>query len=86
MRGARFVGQGEVGAGEVGAGYLAGTSRYERVRTRHRAGGWAEALPARVVAKWLGYSPLVAAKHFLQTRDAHFEVAIRSGARTEPLR
>jgi hypothetical protein len=34
-----------------------------------------------VVAKWLGHSPLVAAKHYLQTRDAHFEVAIRGGAR-----
>lgn len=38
---------------------------------------WAEALPAHVVAKWLGHSPLVAAKHFLQTRDAHLEVAIK---------
>ena len=37
---------------------------------------WAEALPAHVVAKWLGHSPLVAAKHYLQTRGAHFEVAI----------
>jgi integrase len=36
---------------------------------------WAEALPAHVVAKWLGHSPLVAAKHYLQTRDAHFELA-----------
>jgi hypothetical protein len=34
-----------------------------------------------VVAKWLGHSPLVAAKHYLQTRDAHFEVAIRGMAR-----
>ena len=42
---------------------------------------WAEALPAHVVAKWLGHSPLVAAKHYLQTRDAHFEVAIRGMAR-----
>jgi hypothetical protein len=46
---------------------------------------WAEALPAHVVAlresSWLGHSPLVAAKHYLQTRDAHFEVAIRGGAR-----
>jgi hypothetical protein len=32
-----------------------------------------------MVAKWLGHRPLVAAKHFLQTRDAHFEVAIRGG-------
>jgi hypothetical protein len=41
------------------------------------AADWAEALPAHVVAKWLGHSPLVAAKHYRQTRDAHFEVAIR---------
>ncbi len=43
------------------------------------------ALPAHVVAKtkaqWLGHSPLVAAKHYLQTRDAHFEVAIRGKPR-----
>jgi hypothetical protein len=49
------------------------------------ATGWAEALPAHAVAHaqapWLGHSPLVAAKHCLQTRDAHFEVAIRGGAR-----
>jgi hypothetical protein len=43
----------------------------------------AEALPAHVVAKRLGHSPLVAAKHYLQTRDAHFEVAIRGGAATK---
>ncbi len=36
---------------------------------------WSEALTAHVVAKWLGHSPLVAAKHYLQTRDAHFEIA-----------
>jgi len=45
---------------------------------------WAEALPTHVVARWLGHSPLVAAKHSLQTRDAHYEVAIRGGAQTEP--
>ncbi len=48
-----------------------------RARTSNFATDWAEALPAHVVAKWLGHSPLVAAKHWLQTRDAHFEVAIR---------
>jgi len=41
----------------------------------------AEALPTQMVAHrqptWLGHSPLVAAEHYLQTRDAHFEVAIR---------
>ena len=48
---------------------------------RASATDWAEVLPAHVVAKWLGHSPLVAEKHYLQTRDAHFEVAIRGGAR-----
>ncbi len=48
------------------------------------AADWAEALPAHVVAKRLGHSPLVAAKHYLPTRDAHFEEAIRGMARTEP--
>ncbi len=38
---------------------------------------WAEGPPAHLVAKGLGHSPLVAAKHYLQTRDAHFEVAVR---------
>jgi hypothetical protein len=41
--------------------------------------GWLSE-PAHVVTKWLGLSPLVAAKHYLQTRDAHFEVAIQGGA------
>jgi integrase len=36
---------------------------------------WAEAFPSHVVAKWLGHSPLIAAKHYLQTRDAHFDLA-----------
>jgi len=43
----------------------------------------AKALPAPVVATWLRHSPLVAAKHYLQTRNAHFEVVTRSGARTK---
>ena len=53
--------------------------------------------PAHVVARhepsWLGHRPLVAAKHYLQTRDAHFEVAIRgmprvgeAEAHTAPIR
>lgn len=35
-----------------------------------------------VVAGWLGHSPLIAAKHYLQTRDAHFDLAagLASGA------
>jgi hypothetical protein len=30
-----------------------------------------------MATRWLGPGPLVAARHHLQTRDAHFEVAIR---------
>lgn len=36
---------------------------------------WVERFPAHVVAGWLGHSPLIAARHYLQTRDAHFELA-----------
>jgi len=40
---------------------------------------WAERFPAHVCAKWLGHSPLIAAKHYLQTRDAHFDMAAGVG-------
>ncbi len=36
---------------------------------------WAERFPGHVVAGWLGHSPLIAARHYLQTRDAHFDLA-----------
>ncbi len=49
--------------------------------TVHAIDGGLSGQSAHVVAKWLGHSPLVAAKHDLQTRDAYFEVAIRGGAR-----
>ncbi len=38
---------------------------------------WVERFPAHVVAGWLGHSPMIAAKHYLQTRDAHFDLAAR---------
>ena len=44
---------------------------------------WVERFPAHVVAGWLGHSPLIAARHYLQTRDAHFDLATgmnKSGA------
>ena len=40
--------------------------------------GW-ERFRAHVVAGWLGHSPLIAAKHYLQTRDAHFDAAAGIG-------
>lgn len=47
---------------------------------------WVERFPAHVVAGWLGHSPLIAARHYLQTRDAHFDMAIGgSGGGTVPV-
>jgi len=40
---------------------------------------WVERFPAHVVAGWLGHSPLIAARHYLQTRDAHFNMAAGVG-------
>ena len=40
---------------------------------------WVERFPAHVVAGWLGHSPLIAAQHYLQTRDAHFDAATNTG-------
>jgi len=36
---------------------------------------WCERFPAHVVAGWLGHTPLVAARHYLTTRDTHFDMA-----------
>jgi integrase len=36
---------------------------------------WAERYAGHVVASWLGHSPTIAAKHYLQTRDAHYRLA-----------
>ena len=43
---------------------------------------WVERFPAHVVAGWLGHSPLIAARHYLQTRDAHFDLAAGIGEAT----
>ncbi|MBX3359918.1 MAG: site-specific integrase [Phycisphaeraceae bacterium] len=46
---------------------------------------WVERFPAHVVAGWLGHSPLIAARHYLQTRDAHFNLATgKTEAATNP--
>ena len=36
---------------------------------------WVERFPSHVVAGWLGHSPLIAAQHYLHTRDFHFDLA-----------
>ncbi|MBX3405064.1 MAG: site-specific integrase [Phycisphaeraceae bacterium] len=40
---------------------------------------WCERFPGHVVASWLGHSPLVAARHYMATRDHHFELAVGNG-------
>ena len=40
---------------------------------------WVERYPNHVVAKWLGHSPLIAAAHYLQARERHFEDAVAGG-------
>ena len=45
---------------------------------------WVERFPNHSVAKWLGHSPLIAAQHYLQPRDAHFAAAAGLGAASNP--
>jgi len=40
---------------------------------------WVEAYPAHEVAAWLGHSPAVAARHYLQRRDHHFRDVVANG-------
>ena len=42
----------------------------------------AEEFPAHVVSSWLGNTERVAAEHYLQVLDSHFEKAARIPART----
>ena len=44
---------------------------------------WVERFPSHAVASWLGHSPLIAAQHYLQVRDAHFDLA--AGVRPAPM-
>jgi integrase len=56
----------------------AGVAPYPRPFQNMRAScatDWVERFPNHVAAGWLGHSPLVAAQHYLQTRDAHFDLA-----------
>lgn len=56
----------------------AGESPWPRLFHNMRAScatDWVERFPGHVVAGWLGHSPLIAARHYLQTRDAHFDLA-----------
>ena len=41
---------------------------------------WVQRYPNHEVARWLGHSPLIGAKHYLQSRDAHFRDVVERGA------
>ncbi|MEY4119043.1 MAG: hypothetical protein RLZZ116_2371, partial [Planctomycetota bacterium] len=40
---------------------------------------WAGEYPMHESAKWLGHSPTVAAKHYLQSKDLHFKAVTGTG-------
>jgi integrase len=40
---------------------------------------WVDRYPNHVVAKWLGHSPMIAATHYLQARERHFEDVVAGG-------
>jgi len=44
---------------------------------------WVEKYPNHVVAKWLGHSPMIAATHYLQTREHHFEDVVSGGGKSD---
>jgi len=45
---------------------------------------WVEKYPNHVVAKWLGHSPMIAATHYLQAREHHFEDVVSGGGQGTP--
>jgi integrase len=60
----------------------AGHKPWERLYQNLRAScatDWCEAFPNHCAAAWCGHSPTIAAKHYLQTRDDHFDRAAAMG-------
>ena len=47
---------------------------------------WVERYPNHVVAKWLGHSPMIAATHYLQARERHFEDVVNGSGQGGPER
>jgi hypothetical protein len=41
---------------------------------------WASEIPLADSSRWLGHSPAIAAKHYLQPNDRHFKAVTGSGA------
>ena len=60
------------------AGLTPWPRRFQNLRASC-ATDWVEQFPNHTVAKWLGHSPTIAATHYLQTRDVHFDMAAGIG-------
>ena len=43
---------------------------------------WVEKHPAHECAAWLGHSPAIAAAHYLQARNHHFEAVVNAGRKS----
>ena len=60
----------------------AGLKRWPRLLQNLRAScatDWAGEHPIHESSKWLGHSPTVAAKHYLQSKDLHFKAVTGAG-------
>ncbi len=44
---------------------------------------WVEKHPAHECAAWLGHSPAIAAAHYLQARNHHFEAVVNVGRKSD---
>jgi len=44
---------------------------------------WVEKHPAHERAAWLGHSPAIAAAHYLQARNHHFETVVNAGRKSD---
>ena len=44
---------------------------------------WVEKHPAHECAAWLGHSPAIAAAHYLQARNHHFEAVVNAGRKSD---
>ena len=44
---------------------------------------WVEKHPAHECAAWMGHSPAIAAAHYLQARNHHFEAVVNAGRKSD---
>ncbi len=60
------------------AGLVAWPRLFQNLRSSCET-DWVELYPAHEVAAWMGHSPTVAARHYLQRRDHHFRDVVANG-------